>query len=67
MSASRTAWVVLKAMDWDSLEFHGIALTAPEGGPDQFIPVFSSEEKARAWALPDDQVGAITVLPREEG
>jgi hypothetical protein len=48
----------MKAQDWNTVTvtLGGIPLQAPPEGPDGFIPIFTTRERAMKWAGGDESV-----------
>lgn len=54
--ANEVGYAVMRAIEWDAIEINGIPLQSPPNGPHFFIPVFSTQEQAAAFAKQGDHI-----------
>lgn len=71
MSATKKRlWCIMKAHGWNNLSIAGIAMKAPDKGPQYFIPVFNTKKQALEWSQSGEHVRELTTVqedPRKDG
>ncbi len=62
VSAGSTAWIVSRAWPFSAMTIAGRPAKAEPGGPERFIPVFSTRAEAVAWyGKDDDSIQPLTL------